>query len=127
MLKYRDMMERLLANTIAEHCGHTIDGEPSECWLWIGNLDHHGYGRVTMRIDGKHKKVRAHRASARVFLGLDMDDTETWDHHCRQTSCIHPNHGEPVPNAVNASRMQQFWKNYRAEKAGQQRLEMADA
>jgi hypothetical protein len=122
-VKYRNLEERLIANSVPEHTGHLVDGQPSECWLWIGNVDDDGYGRVTIRVGGKHKKVRAHRAAAAVFLGVDLIDGLTWDHHCRQVACIHPNHGEPVPNAVNAARMQQFWRNYRAEQAGQQRIE----
>lgn len=122
-MKYRNLEERLLANSIPEHTGHRVNGEPSECWLWIGNLDHHGYGRLNVRVNGKHRAARAHRVAAEVFLGERFGPNETWDHHCRQTGCIHPNHGEKVANAVNAARMQHFWRNYRAEQAGQQRIE----
>lgn len=108
-MKYRTFRERLFANSVAVHRGHTIAGAPSECWEWIGNTDHHDYGRVTQRIDGKHKKVRAHRASYEEFIGpLKADDT--LDHRCRNTRCIHPNHSEPVSNEVNAARMQAFRK-----------------
>ncbi len=102
-MKYRDLQDRLLANSTAEHMGHTINGEPSECWIWMGNRDHHGYGRLTLRVDGKHKKVRAHRIAAQVFAGVQFDEkNDTWEHHCKVTSCIHPNHGEPMPNPDNA-------------------------
>lgn len=103
MVKYRDIADRLLANSVAEHTGHMVDGEPSECWLWLGNKHPRGYGRVTMIVNGKHKKLLAHRVSAKVFAGVEFDETaDTWEHHCKQTSCIHPNHGEPMPNAQNA-------------------------
>ena len=102
-MRYLNIQERLLMNSVAEHTGHVIDGKPSECWLWLGNRDHHGYGRVTLRIGGKHKKVRAHRVAAKEFAGVEFDEErDTWEHHCKQTSCIHPNHGEPMANAQNA-------------------------
>lgn len=112
MPRYDSMQSRLFANSIPVHCGHCVNGEPSDCWLWIGNVDHHGYGRLTLRRNGRHLKVRAHRASAEFFLGIELG-TDTWDHHCRQTSCIHPNHGEPCTNAENASRMRRFHANKR--------------
>jgi hypothetical protein len=103
-MKYPNgIMDRLFANSVPEHTGHRINGEPSACWLWIGNKHPRGYGRLTLRVDGKHVKARAHRVSAQVFLGVKFDELhDTWEHHCRQTACIHPNHGEPLPNAVNA-------------------------
>jgi hypothetical protein len=102
-MRYRNLEERLIANSIPVHRGHTIDGVPSECWEWIGNRDHHGYGRVTLRVNGKHKKVRAHRVAAQELAGIKFDDErDTWEHECRNTCCIHPNHGKPLPNAVNA-------------------------
>lgn len=125
-MKYRDIEERLLANSIPVHTGFMLNGEPSECWEWIGNRDHHGYGRITLWKNGKTVKVRAHRAAAEAFLGITLGE-HTWDHRCRNTSCIHPNHGEAVPNAENVSRMRDFWRNYRAREAGQQTLEIADA
>lgn len=102
-MKYLDIRDRLLANSTPVDRGHTIDGEPSECWLWIGNVDHHGYGRVTVREGGRHVKRRAHRVAAEEFLGVEFGPDDTWEHHCRQTGCIHPNHGEPMPNAQNAA------------------------
>lgn len=124
MPRYLDLRDRLLANSTPVHRGHVIDGEPSECWLWIGNTDHHGYGRLTVRQGGRQLKRRAHRVAAEAFLGIEFKPDETWEHHCRQTGCIHPNHGEPIPNAENAARMQSFWRNYRAAEAGQTSMEI---
>lgn len=102
-MRYVNMQERLLMNSVAEHTGHVIDGKPSECWLWLGNKHPRGYGRVTAIVNGKHKKLLAHRVSAKEFAGFEFDDTnDTWEHHCKQPACIHPNHGEPMPNAQNA-------------------------
>lgn len=120
-MRYRDMQERLLVNSMAVWCGHVDDeGQASDCWLWVGNVDDDGYGRLTKRVDGKHKKVRAHRESFEVFTGRLLTPEETLDHKCRQVNCIAPLHLEVLSNEENASRMQQFWKNYR--EAPQMRL-----
>lgn len=125
MPRYRDIEERLLANSVPTHTGHTIDGVPSECWLWVGNTDDDGYGRVTMRVDGKHRKVRAHRLAHQVFRGVTLAEEDTLDHLCRCAACIHPNHTEPVSRGLNSQRMQQHWRNYRADEAGQTAMEIA--
>lgn len=104
-MKYRSLQERLLANSMACYCGHHINGEPSDCWIWMGNRDHHGYGRLNVWCKERQKtvKVRAHRVAAKEFAGVEFDEgRDTWEHHCKVTSCIHPNHGEPMPNAENA-------------------------
>lgn len=122
---YRNIDERLLANSIPAHTGHSINGEPSECWLWIGNVDDDGYGRITLYVSGRHRKVRAHRLSHEVFLGVKLTPEETLDHQCRVKECIHPNHTVAMGRAKNTKLMQQFWRNYRADQAGQTRMEIA--
>ncbi len=102
-MKYRCLQERLLANSVPEHCGHTINGEPSECWLWIARQNCRGYGVLNLRVNGKHVTKKAHHVAAKVFAGVELTpDKDTWEHHCKQTLCIHPNHGEPMANAKNA-------------------------
>ena len=102
-MRYRDLEERLLANSVPEHTGHKVNGEPSECWIWIGNQHPRGYGRICVRVNGKPTKLLAHRVAAKVFAGIEFDEVrDTWEHRCRIPACIHPNHGEPMPNAQNA-------------------------
>lgn len=122
-MKYRCLEDRLLANSVPQHTGHRVNGQPSECWLWIGNADAKGYGRVTLWVKGKHVKARAHRAAHEWFHGVRLGPEETLEHECRQPACIHPNHTVPMSRAENSSRMQHYWRNYRAEQAGQTRIE----
>jgi hypothetical protein len=103
-MKYRNIEERLIANSVPEHTGHKINGEPSECWIWIGPQNGRGYGLVSMRINGKHRNLKAHHVAAKALAGVTLDEVNnTWEHECRQTLCIHPNHGRPMPNALNAA------------------------
>jgi hypothetical protein len=122
-VKYRDLEERLLANSVPVHTGFVLNGEASECWEWIGNRDDDGYARLTMRVNGKHKKLRAHRVSHEEFKGVKLTDELTLEHLCRYTSCIHPDHTVPMSNVENVRRMQQYWRNYRANEAGQAAFE----
>lgn len=124
--KYASLEDRLLANSRPEDTGFTLAGEPSECWVWIGNRDDDGYGRVTLRVDGKHKKVRAHRLAHEVFRGVKLTPEETLDHLCLCKACIHPNHTEAISNSENVKRMQDRWRNWRADQAGQTRMELAE-
>lgn len=71
------------------------------CWLWQGKLDSNGYGHISFR--GKHTRI--HRASAYLFLGLDLwDETQQVNHKitCFRTDCWNPEHlyvGTPADNA----------------------------
>ena len=70
----------------------------SGCWEWVGVRDR-GYGRV------KHNgKTRiAHRWVYEVAKG-DIAAGLTLDHLCCNTSCVNPDHLQPVTLAVNLSR-----------------------
>lgn len=95
-MKYRDIADRLLSNSWPEDNGYEIDGQPSECWVWLGNLDCKGYGRISMRVNGRATGVRAHRASFEHFHATKLKEGVTLDHKCRVPRCIHPNHLEPM-------------------------------
>lgn len=71
----------------------------SGCWLWIGAVDGHGYGQVT--VNGKQR--RAHRVVFAYLVGEAPDGTEL-DHKCRVRCCVNPLHLEPVSHQVNVLR-----------------------
>lgn len=115
--KYGSLFERLVANSAEPD-------SPTGCWIWTGqSCGHHGqYGKLTMRIDGKHCKVWSHREMEHCMRGVnefDLDDDplgpiliverprltedETIDHLCGNTLCINPDHwAEPISRVLNS-------------------------
>ncbi len=72
-----------------------INVAESGCWLWTGGITPRGYGY------GKSK--HAHRYSYEAFVGPIPDGLEI-DHLCRVTSCVNPDHLEPVTQRENQRR-----------------------
>ena len=72
------------------------------CWLWTGTTDADGYGRL-----GGHmaKDRMVHRVLYEALEG-PIPAGLTIDHLCFVTTCVNPDHLEPVSRAENARRMQ---------------------
>lgn len=70
------------------------------CWLWTGATQAGGYGRF---FGEDRKAVLVHRWTYEHFVG-PIPDGLTIDHLCRNTSCVNPDHLEPVTREVNAHR-----------------------
>lgn len=58
----------------------------SDCWLWIGSVNRHGYGATS--IAGENK---AHRASWRLFKGHIPNGMSVL-HKCDVRCCVNPEH-----------------------------------
>ncbi len=71
----------------------------SGCWLWFGSRDHAGYGSVTI----DKRSHRSHRVAYEHFKG-PIPVGLVLDHLCRVTSCVNPDHLEPVTCKVNLNR-----------------------
>lgn len=86
----RPVIERLLEKVVKR---------PSGCWLYTGQTNAKGYGRI------KHqgRTVRAHRVAYEVLVG-PIPDGLTLDHTCRVRNCINPQHLEPVTAQENTRR-----------------------
>lgn len=76
------------------------------CWLWNGRIVAH-YGRINVRLNGRHRQLRAHRAMLVIMECLENDEPELFEelydtysaarmeagHHCRMhPHCINPDH-----------------------------------
>lgn len=81
------------------------------CWLWIGNVNVHGYG--VLNVDGKRQ--RAHRVAYQLEVG-PVPEGKVLDHLCRVRCCVNPSHLEPVTARENSIRGDS--PNIRAFRAG---------
>lgn len=77
-----------------------IEPEPtSGCWIWLGARDKRGYGRLSFG----GKSGFAHRVLYETYKSAVPSGHEL-DHRCRLTSCVNPDHLEPVTHRVNVLR-----------------------
>lgn len=70
------------------------------CWNWTGFKDRKGYGRF--QYAATDARV-AHQIGYGLFVGHIADGLQL-DHLCRNTSCVNPEHLEPVTAAENMRR-----------------------
>lgn len=88
---------RFLAKIEILHSGPILNG--SQCWIWKGCRDSHGYGNF--RVQGK--TVKAHRWCYEQVKGIIPQELDS-DHLCRIPPCVNPDHIEPVTRKVNCQR-----------------------
>lgn len=81
-----------------------IKQAPNGCWLWTGECNQRGYGRVRNSSGGK---TVAHRVVYELLVG-PIDAGLSLDHLCRNHSCVNPSHLEPVEHRENVLRGASF-------------------
>lgn len=90
-----NLEERLLRNSVLDrHSG---------CWVWVGNYNNSGYGRLSVRDASKPYpiKISAHVASVIAFQGKTPCKGEHVDHKCHNPGCINPEHLRVVKAKTN--------------------------
>lgn len=78
-------------------------GPKGECWLYIGHLDHDGYGVFR---DDNHKLRRAHKFSYVTFKG-EVPKGINVCHECDVRNCVNPAHLWLGDNNANTQDMYQ--------------------
>ena len=82
--------DRLAAKSMRTSCG---------CVIWLGSTDPKGYGRLHNPKGSRH----AHRIAYELARGPIPKGMEL-DHLCRISSCVNPDHLEPVTRKENIRR-----------------------
>jgi len=101
-MRYPNLAARLLANNVLD----PITG----CRIWTGKRAKRRGGRedgrLNIRVNGRHKTVRAHRCSYEVFNGPIPEGYQV-DHCYINPLCIEPTHLEAVTGEENLKRRDQ--------------------
>ena len=78
-----------------------------DCWVWTGSRGRGNYGLITVKCDGRWKKVLVHRLAAEIWLGFDRSDRHQINHRCDNPPCFNPSHlvrGTQKENVLDAMR-----------------------
>jgi len=106
-IKVANMSNEILTQeVIKERFFNKVLKLPSGCWLWMGAIQ----GKFYKRDNGGYGSFRyfgvvtpAHIASFRIH-NIEIPDGMHIDHLCRITSCVNPDHLEPVTPLENFNR-----------------------
>jgi hypothetical protein len=72
------------------------------CWIWTGNTDSLGYGRISA--GGKYGPIKlVHRVAYEMVVGPIPEGCHL-DHLCQNTSCVNPAHLEAITPGEHVDR-----------------------
>jgi hypothetical protein len=68
---------------------HVVKSEG--CWKWKGSKTPGGYGKISVRVEGKPVTISAHRVSYELHIG-QVPSSKSILHRCDNTECTNPKH-----------------------------------
>jgi hypothetical protein len=80
---------------------NSIPEPNSGCWIWLGQVNQYGYGRLRLPNGGTQV---AHRASYEFHNQTTVPDHLQVDHLCTLRCCVNPDHLEVVTRVENVRR-----------------------
>ena len=92
------------------------------CWLWTGNLDVYGYGRVRFN----RRTLKAHRVAYELFRG-EIPDELLVLHECDNNPCVRPDHLFLGTTQVNTADCVAKDRHTRRERNGRAKITLTDA
>jgi hypothetical protein len=87
------VIRRLIRNALAD---------PGGCIYWAGAVNNKHYGRINVRLHGRHFQFFVHRLAFQ--LAHDPGDIPKWmevHHDCCRPPCFHPAHLAKIRRTVN--------------------------
>lgn len=127
-------------DTLSARFDRLVAKQPKGCWIWTGDINHNGYGRLQYNYERK----MAHRVSLELHLGHALPADQMVCHKCDNPRCVNPEHlfvgdqtdnmgdcaakmrhayGEQVPNAtLRAKDVKEMRRLYASGKCTQQEL-----
>jgi len=101
--KYDSLYERVMA-----HVEKAEGTNENGCLLYLLRLDKDGYGRMNVRINGKHVTKRTHQIMWEEIEGRPLPDGMTLDHiDCVAKCCSNYDHLRLVTRSENTKLSQQ--------------------
>lgn len=83
------------------------EGAATECWEWQGHNPERGYPVFVFKQEGQCFSKGAHRAVYELLVG-PIPEGLVLDHLCKNTVCVNPGHLEPVTQAENLHRSDNY-------------------
>lgn len=99
-MRARDLTEKDRARFFAK----VVRGPaPGDCAIWVGAISEDGYGRFSIRRDGRQITVSAHRLAYAMAYDADLSTVPVVEHAvCDNPICVRAS-GDPLSDHLRAS------------------------
>jgi Autographiviridae endonuclease len=98
----------------------------ADCWQWLGHTEDYGYGMFSIKRNGKHISVLAHRMAWELRRG-PIPDGLCVLHHCGNPGCVNPDHLFLDTRTGNMEDKVRKGRQAKGESAGSRKLTWIEA